>query len=68
LRKEEKILASLQQPLSIEELGALRLFYGPQNQFDSYIQFWERQGVYMHLQRLIKQGRVMEEGNLYYRT
>ena len=46
LRKEEKILASLQQPLSIEELGALRLFYGPQNQFDSYIQFWERQGLH----------------------
>ncbi len=68
LRKEEQILLSLQQPLSLEELGALRLFYGPQNQFDTYIQFWERQGVYLHLQRLIKLGLIKEEEKMYFRS
>jgi glyoxylase-like metal-dependent hydrolase (beta-lactamase superfamily II) len=68
LRKEEQILASLDQPRSLKDLGALRLFYGVQNQFDDYIQFWERQGVYLHLQRLKKQGLVKEEDKLYFRT
>lgn len=67
LRKEEQILASLEQPRSLEELGALRLFYGPQNQFDAYIQFWEQQGVYLHLQRLKEQGRIQQEEKIFFR-
>ncbi len=69
LHKEEEVLGALDRPISLEELSLLRLFYGFKIKSDRYLQFWEKQGVYLHLQRLIRQGLVQKEPDtdLYYR-
>ncbi len=67
LRKEDEVLRALDKPLTLEELGAFRIFYGFKTKFDKYLQFWEQQGVYIHLQRLIRKGLVRREADRYFR-
>ncbi|KUG02980.1 hypothetical protein ASZ90_019634 [hydrocarbon metagenome] len=67
LRKEEEILGLIDRPVSLEELGVRGLFYGSKTKSDRYLKFREKQGVYLHLQRLMRQGLVKKEADIYYR-
>lgn len=68
LKKEELILKSLDKPRTIEDLAALHSFPSPKLDSKLYHQYFNKHGVYKHLERLIKQGQVLEEGSLYYRV
>ncbi|HEX3010807.1 MAG TPA: MBL fold metallo-hydrolase [Syntrophomonadaceae bacterium] len=68
LRKEEKILQSLNEPATIEDLAARHSFISPKLEFGSYHNYFNKHGVYKHLERLIKLGQVSRSGNLYYRV
>ncbi len=68
LRKEEKILASLDNPATLEELSTRHSFLSPKLDFGPYKPYFNKHGVYKHLQRLIKLGMVKQQDDYYYRV
>ncbi len=68
LKKEEKILQSLESPKSIEDLAARHSFLCPKLTFASYQEYFNKHGVNKHLERLIKLGEVRKEDDLYFRV
>ncbi len=72
LRKEEKILKSLKGPATLEHLALEHTFLFPKLDFapdiiSAYRSFFNKQGVYKHLQRLIRLGYVSQEGDYYFK-
>jgi glyoxylase-like metal-dependent hydrolase (beta-lactamase superfamily II) len=67
LRKEERILKSIDAPKTIEDLAKQHSFPCPPLDFGPYVEYFNKHGVYKHLERLINQGRAHREGDLYYR-
>jgi glyoxylase-like metal-dependent hydrolase (beta-lactamase superfamily II) len=68
LKKEEKILQSLGEPKTLEDLAAQHSFPSPKINFGSYHNYFNKHGVFRHLERLIKMGWVAQDGDLYYRV
>ncbi len=67
LRKEDKILKSMSAPITIEALAEQHSFSCPKLEFGPYVKYFDKHGVYKHLERLIKHRRVDREGDLYFR-
>lgn len=67
LRKEDRILRSMNAPATLEALAEQHTFPCPPLPFGPYAKYFNLHGVYKHLQRLIKHGRVHREGDLYFR-
>ncbi len=68
LRKEERILKSMDAPTTIEALAEQHSFSCPRLEFAPYAKYFDKHGVYKHLERLIKHGRVDREDDLYFRV
>jgi len=65
--REEKILSALQQPQTLDELAAQKIYYGPQVKSTPFIDFQEKMAIYNHLKRLQKHGLIKNSEGIYYR-
>jgi len=65
-RKEEAILKTLQSPMSLEEITDRQIIYGEKVKMDALTRYFEKLGVYQHLQRLIALSQIGKADNLYY--
>lgn len=68
LRREEKILFSLQVPRSLEELAEEHNFLIPRLDFGSFQQYFNKHGVLKHLERLGKMGLIASDQGRFFRT
>jgi glyoxylase-like metal-dependent hydrolase (beta-lactamase superfamily II) len=66
LFKEQKVLAALQVPQSLDELTDLQIFYGKRIKLDSFFKWFEKMAIYQHLQRLLALGQVKETDGIYF--
>lgn len=67
LKKNQEIYNSLIIPHTLDELSQKRMIFGSQSLRNPYFRFYEKQGVLKHLERLIKQGLIRQEYEVYYR-
>lgn len=67
LRKDELVWQALDKPLSLEQMAARGLFYGTLD-IPTYYRVFEKQGVFKHLERLMRLGLIGTDGEYYYRT
>ncbi len=65
-RKEELVLSSLKQPMTLEQLTDLLIFHGEIKKLYRLFRIWERMAIFVHLQRLIGLGEVKQVGDYYY--
>jgi hydroxyacylglutathione hydrolase len=66
--RDEKILARLTEPKSLEHLRSLALIYGRKFMSDDWVRVWDAVGLRKHLDRLIKKGAVSIRDGWYRRT
>jgi glyoxylase-like metal-dependent hydrolase (beta-lactamase superfamily II) len=67
LRREEKILQSLQTPQTVESLAAQHSFTKSGLDFGPYQEFLNKYAIYNHLKRLIKMARIRKDDDYYFR-
>jgi glyoxylase-like metal-dependent hydrolase (beta-lactamase superfamily II) len=67
LRKEEKILQSLDTPQTLENLADSHSIIKSRLAFGSYQELFNKHGIYNHLKRLIKMNKVDNDNDIYYR-
>jgi glyoxylase-like metal-dependent hydrolase (beta-lactamase superfamily II) len=65
-RKEERLLENLKNPLSLDQITDLLIFYGQIKEFTRLYKMFEKMAVFVHLQRLIEWSQVEEADGLYY--
>ena len=66
--REEKILAFLSRPRTIDEIASAWLIYGRLREPKEFFEFNERVLVAKHLESLIKQRRIVRAGHAYERV
>lgn len=66
--RDSKLLKALERPSGFEEIVRMGTFYGPKIFKDQFMYCWEWAMTKEHLQRLIKQGRVVNEKGKYTRS
>jgi glyoxylase-like metal-dependent hydrolase (beta-lactamase superfamily II) len=67
LKKEEKILKSIEKPSTVELLSKQHSFSHPKLEFGQYTPYFNKHGVYKHLERLVKHGEIKREGDIYFK-
>lgn len=67
LQKEQRVLAALEQPRTLDQLVALQIFYGQRIKLDKLYTWFEKLAVYQHLLRLESLGLVARSEDTYYR-
>lgn len=65
--REDLIINALKQPYSFENLAALSLYYGAGVKSTPFIEFQEKAAIWNHLQRLLKQGVILQDGAIYFK-
>jgi ribonuclease/clavin/mitogillin len=65
LKRHDKILQLLKEPLTIDALAAYRLVFPEQRNI--YELFWEKMTVYNHLKYMLREGLITEVEPGYYR-
>ncbi len=68
LRKDRALLGALRGPCRIDDLVGRNLFFPSYYEPVRIILWFERIEIEKHLDRLVKQGRVIKEGELYVKT
>ncbi|MGI6453249.1 MAG: MBL fold metallo-hydrolase [Syntrophomonadaceae bacterium] len=68
LRREERIIQSLDTPRTFEDLASLHTLIRVGKVFSPYQEFFNKHGVNNHLKRLIKMGRIRKDDDFYYRV
>lgn len=67
--KEQNIYDALAVPQTLEQLAAERFFsIDHKTEQNELTRFFERMGIYKHLVRMLKDGRIKQEGEIYYRA
>lgn len=66
--KEAYIFEALQEPHTEDELVKKQLYYGPQAAMNEFLYFFEKVAVRKHLERLLAQNRIIQEGPLFYQA
>lgn len=66
-RREKALLEFLTKPHSIEDVAEHRFVYRPEDDL-GHVEFVERRSMQMHIDRLMGQGKVVEETGGLYRT
>ncbi len=65
-QKEERLLSSLKQPMTLDQLTELMIFHGPIKNFNRLFRLWEKMAVFIHLKRLLASGEVKQVDDYYY--
>jgi glyoxylase-like metal-dependent hydrolase (beta-lactamase superfamily II) len=64
--KEENIYNALREPKTLEQLTEKNLYYGSGVRMDVYMRYFEKWAIKLHLERLLRQKRIGQEGELYF--
>jgi len=67
-KREERILAVLSEPVSLENLCAMGLIYGKKFLIDDWVRAWDALTVKKHLDHLMAQGMIDYSNGKYVRT
>jgi hydroxyacylglutathione hydrolase len=67
-RREETLLDYLKEPRTMQQIGEAGLVYGPNKKPKEFFEFGERRLMGKHLERLIKRGAVVQDGDRYHLT
>ncbi len=65
-QREDKIIAALAEPQSLDQLTALKIVYGINTNMDDLLWFMEKVSMEVHLKRLMELGQVKFEDGMYY--
>lgn len=68
LRREEKLLQSLDAPQTLEDLAARHSIIKSSLDSGQYQEFFNKHGINNHLKRLIKMDCIRKDGNIYFRA
>jgi hydroxyacylglutathione hydrolase len=66
--RDERILATLAEPLSLDELFSKGLIYGKKFLVDEWVSAWDHLAVKKHLDRLLSRGRIRFRDGTYCRA
>ncbi len=65
-QKEERLISSLKQPMTLDQLTDLVIFYGEIKNYFRLFKMWEKMAIFVHLQRLIGLDEVKQVDDYYY--
>jgi glyoxylase-like metal-dependent hydrolase (beta-lactamase superfamily II) len=65
-RREEEIIKALHSPQTVDQLAERQITYGENKTLSPLNKWFEKMAADQHLQRLIRNNRVGQDGELYY--
>lgn len=67
-KREERILAALAEPISLEDLCSMGLIYGKKFLIDEWVHAWDSLTVKKHLDRLLIRGMITYSSGKYFKN
>jgi glyoxylase-like metal-dependent hydrolase (beta-lactamase superfamily II) len=67
-RREEKLMSLLERPHDLEEIARAWIVYGKPREPEDFFLFGEKSHMRKHLDRLVKQGKVVLDEGAYHRV